>query len=979
MRKRFVKVVLFGALTFAATTSFISCKDYDDDIKRIDNEIGQINQSLTDLKTAIGNNGVKSVSYDAATGTLTIVDSNDKSVSCKIAQNLPEYSLEIKDGKVVLKKDGSEVSSATLPSAEVADSFDPTKLTINAEGEVLYDGAKTGVKIPKATSSIASIKKDGVIIGYTVTENGVPSNFYIEDALPLTSLVFVPEAYLSGVEAMRATNLTYDKWTVNSQAVTEKGEIWNAPANPASNSNITPDMVAYYHVNPIGVTMKQISKLVLSADDKEFVGTRATNFNIANIDLEKCSITDGILKVVFSGNSEAIQKIDASKITVMNLQATVEVNGGSKIVASDYAAIYKSILKDFVLANAQDAGAHKAHLYGADATNTKAGLVGKAEDAITKDPICEVAYNDKNGIDLSKWVETHYTEWTDEATPKQIGTTDKTITNDKLADYGLKLVYKLSDYYQGDNKTLQSSFFANLNGSVLTAKVGDITEDPIAAVGRMPLVRVELQNASNGEVVNVGWIKVKITRGDVAGTDYPKACGDLKLQCVPETYELKFDEMNVHIYQKLGLTKEDFHAIYELKSASTNASGQKVATLKAGEYGEVVELNDADPNVETVCLAWTVTSADQVNAVNDNNGKLIATATYVPKNDKSRADVTITFTATVKTPSASFDPESKNIDYWYNEKNNVRMNVETPGTGHSCKFDVDVDNVFAGNKPTFKLIGGAESASADFQLDKVNYQYIFSADNKDVKVKGNDGKTYTLSVSVDGKKLYADNELVAVIPDYKLADNTLNPERSHVVYQQTPAAKAILNISAHDVAPFSAKMDVVLLNGCDMQLPMTDGKFNADFLRPINVTPIDGQYFVDATDDGYTVKVLDLVYLTDWRDYKFAKGTSASGVEYDGTGYYNYYEVTSIIADTDGITTNMNNNDINTKLLKDVNSNIKITQADGTVVGNYGTLTYKNIGSNVKAFKIKVPVTVNYKWGSVKTSVIMDVKSTEGN
>lgn len=162
MRKRFVKVVLFGALTFAATTSFISCKDYDDDIKRIDNEIGQINQSLTDLKTAIGNNGVKSVSYDAATGTLTIVDSNDKSVSCKIAQNLPNYTIEIKDGKVILKKDGTEVSSATLPTAEVGESFDPTKLTINAAGEILYNGVKTNVTIPKATSSIAAIKKDGV-------------------------------------------------------------------------------------------------------------------------------------------------------------------------------------------------------------------------------------------------------------------------------------------------------------------------------------------------------------------------------------------------------------------------------------------------------------------------------------------------------------------------------------------------------------------------------------------------------------------------------------------------------------------------------------------------------------------------------------------------------------------------------------------------------------------------------------------------
>ena len=931
MRKRFVKVVLFGALTFAATTSFISCKDYDDDIKRIDNEIGQINQSLTDLKTAIGNNGVKSVSYDAATGTLTIVDSNDKSVSCKIAQNLPNYTIEIKDGKVILKKDGTEVSSATLPTAEVGESFDPTKLTINAAGEILYNGVKTNVTIPKATSSIAAIKKDGVIIGYTVTDNGESSNFYIQDALPLTSLVFVPEAYLSGVEAMRATNLTYDKWTVKSQTVTEKGEIWNAPLSPASNSHITPDMVAYYHVNPVGVTMKQISKLVLSADDKEFVGTRATGFNIANIDLEKCSITNGILKVVFNGNSEAIQKIDASKITVMNLQATVEVNGGTKVVNSDYAAIYKSVLKEFVLANAKDAGVHKAHLYGADNARS---LVGKAEDAINAEPLCEVAYNNKEGIDLSKYVETHYTEWTDTDPMKQIGTGDKTIANDKLADYGLKLVYSLSDYYVGDNKTLQSSFFANLKGSVLTAKVGDITEDPIAAVGRMPLVRVELQNAANGEVVNVGWIKVKITRGDVAGTDYPKACGDLKLKCTPETYNLLFDEMNVNIYQKLGLTKEDFHAIYELKSSSTNASGQKIATLKTGEYGEVVELNDADPNVETVCLAWTVTSADQVNAVNNNNGKLIATATYVPKNDKSRADVTITFTATVKTPSASFDTGSKNSEYWYNNMNNIRMNTVVPGvTPNDCSFKLN------------------NEVSDDFKLDKISYQYIFSDKNNNVKVQGNDGATYTLTVAANGKELYANGtSLVA-----KIVGN-------NVEYQQTAAAKAILNISAHDVAPFTAILDMVLTNECSMRLPMTDG-----------------QFFVDATDEGYTVKMLDLVYLTDWRDYKFAKGTSASGVEYDGTGYYTYYGVESIVADIANITTNMNGNNIETKKLSEVTNKIVISQANSTVVGDYGTITYKNNGNNVQAFKVKIPVIVTYKWGTVKTAVYMDVKSTEGN
>lgn len=959
MRKRFVKVVLFGALALATTTSFISCKDYDDDIKRIDDQVSQITQSLNDLKTAVGNNGVKSVTYDAATGKLTIVDSNDKSVSCTITQNLPEYTVEVVGGKIVLKKGGQEVSSADLPAA--AAGFDATKLTVNDKGEVLYDGVKTNVKVP--TSSIALIEQDGVVVGYKITVDGKESTFYIADALPLTSLVFVPEAYLSGVEAMRATNLSYDKWTPLNQTVTEKGEIWNAPLSPKSNSNITPDMVAYYHVNPVGVTMKQISKLVLSADDKEFVGTRATGFKIADVDLEKCSINNGILKVVFKGNSEAIQKIDASKITVLNLQATVNVNGGTKTIASDYAAIYKSIMTNFVLANPKDVAVHNAHLYGADNTRS---LIGKAEDAINQEPMCEVAYNNKKGIDLSEYVETHYKEFTDNKELKPIGEGDKTIANDKLADYGLKLVYSLSDYYQGDNKTLQSSFFANLKGSVLTAKVGDITEDPIAAVGRMPLVRVELQRASDGEVVNVGWIKVKITRGDIEGTNYDKKCGDLKLQCAPKTYNLTFDEMNVSIYQKLGLTKEDFHAIYALKSSTKNSSGQNVADLKAGEYGTIVELNDADPNVETVCLAWTVTDVDQLKAI-DKDGNMIATATYEPRNDKSRANVTITFTATVKTPKASFDDGSKNVDYWYNNLNNVRMNVETPGSGHTCQFKVDVNNVFEGNAPSFKLVGGNETASADFQLDKIDYQYIFSAENKDVKVLGNDGKTYTLTVSADGKELYADAALVAKIID------------TNVEYQETPAAKAILNTYSHSETPFSAKMDMVLTNKCEMRLPMTDGKFNADFLRPINVTPIEGQYFVDATDNGYPVDVLDLVYLTDWRDYKFAKGTSASGVEYDGTGYYTYYEVASIVVDVDGITTNMNNNDIEKKLLKDVNANIQITQAGETTVGNYGTLTYKNIGSNVKAFKIKVPVTVNYKWGSVKTAVYMDVKSTEGN
>ena len=61
------------------------------------------------------------------------------------------------------------------------------------------------------------------------------------------------------------------------------------------------------------------------------------------------------------------------------------------------------------------------------------------------------------------------------------------------------------------------------------------------------------------------------------------------------------------------------------------------------------------------------------------------------------------------------------------------------------------------------MVGGNETASADFQLDKITYQYIFSAENEGVEVLGNDGKTYTLTVSNDGKELFADGASVAKI------------------------------------------------------------------------------------------------------------------------------------------------------------------------------------------------------------------------
>nr|WP_302830248.1 hypothetical protein [uncultured Bacteroides sp.] len=960
MRKKIVNVMLLGTLAFATTTSFIGCKDYDDDINRIDSEIGNINKSIDELTSTIGKSGVKSVSYDKTTGKLTIVDGNDQTHECVISQNMPEYTVAVENGKVVLKKDGTTVSSAELPAGATYEEFDPAKLTVNAKGEVLYDGAKTGVTVPQ--SSISIIEKDGVVVGYKVVDNGKESTFYIGDALPLSSLVFMPEAYLKGVEAMKATTLTYTEWTKNAYTLSADGETWKAPSS-ADASYINPDMVAYYHVNPVGVTMEQITSLVLTASDKDYVDANTRAFAANNVDLEKCSIDEnGILRVVFNGNSEEIQKIDASQITVFNLKATVDANGTSKVVASDYAAIYKSVMKDFVLAKI---GEVDTHLYGADGNDA-----GKAKVAIDADPMLELAYTQntlEEAIDLEKIVETHYKEYVDK--DNATASAEKSIANNKLADYGLKLKFSLSDYYQGENNKTNQSSFAKLEGSKLYAHIEGVTEDPIAAVGRMPLVRVELQDAATGKVVNAGWIKVKITRGEVGAESYVLPTETFDLQCDDKEFVLTYMQMNVNVYQKLGLTKNDFHTIYTLdKDATGNA------VLKTGDDGVVSELADNDPNVETNCLKWTITATDAQNAIDNNDGKLTATATYKALNDNSRGDVTIVFSAVVKAPSASFAADSKNPEYWYDglvKMSNVRMNTVVPGVApNDCSFSVNIDNVFMGNAPSFKL----NSGSADFALDKVGYAYIFSLENEGDEVLGNDGKTYVLHVA-------SETLLQAKVKGTAANEDVVKIVGHNAEYQQTNAAKAILNTYAHSETPFSAIVDMQLTNECGLFLPMTDGQFHADFLRPINVFGKDGNNFIDGTDGGSKIKMLDLVYLTDWRDYKFlANQTSPSGATYDGSGYYTYYGVTAIEIDNEvGITTNMGNGTLGKTLLSTVTDKITIVQANKDKADDTNVLTYSNIGNNVKSFTVRIPVKVTYKWGTVKASVDVTVKGTEGN
>lgn len=57
MRKKYLSALLFGALLLASAGTFTSCKDYDDDIKNLQEQINTVKTSLDELTTKVNNLG----------------------------------------------------------------------------------------------------------------------------------------------------------------------------------------------------------------------------------------------------------------------------------------------------------------------------------------------------------------------------------------------------------------------------------------------------------------------------------------------------------------------------------------------------------------------------------------------------------------------------------------------------------------------------------------------------------------------------------------------------------------------------------------------------------------------------------------------------------------------------------------------------------------------------------------------------------
>ncbi len=1039
MRKKFFSALLLMTLAVPLTGALVSCSDYDDDISSLRDDVTSLKSQLETTKSdleaqlttikgdfaaqiqaAVEGKADKSeveelkVSLDAAESKLQAqIDAINEAIEGLDAgkindaiETLAAVTGDVKDLKSdvdgIDQRLGTVEGNLKIQQAAL-DAFlkaiqsngyenvdeliaavkDAQSKIEEIQGDLAnYNGDITDLKSRMEKAELALKTLDSTVAGLSGQIDALTA--YIEKML--SGLVFAPDFYYGGIEAMEATTIKYTPIKLSNNSTLEKPEVetWG---NLKMDAYLTPDIVANYHMNPSYFDVTKIKSMKVVSDDKEYVeigNTRAAASAPSVVEGSWLNSKDGMLSATINLDANAV-KDDPSHVTVLAVQACFNgENGKDSVVTSDYAAVAKSTINNVVIA---DPLAEPFDPLKGICTLRKFHVYTYAKDAIAYAPTHDLVYNDPEGIDLTKLVQAHF---------NRNGSSMEQAMDD-VSKYGMKWEFAVSHYTAGGNKTSESAHIYLKDNHAIACTV-DASGKPQpgsqdrSSLDRLPMVRVTLVDTTKTEnnIVAVGFIKLKIVEKAAEPAEAIDVNFDGKgydLSCTDYNQTLTWAQIEDQVLGKLNMSKTEFETQYEIEE--NNGVVQLYANTENGpavttQYGTVKELKDADGHTTNV-LSWTVTADEIAKAVYDNTKNAYKTGVNLETGVKfGRKDHDITkpavyvwfHTGTITTPTATLANSTKIVEKWaatngalksgYDE---MHYYVGAPKEDKVLSFTQSVVKGFQGGKITLTTTG-----SDAFKSDALTYEYRFIVTDAHKEQVGLSGTKYTMSASVDGRELYATaggmKEIVAKI----------NGSTGVVEYDETgfygTYGQDLLNAASHnDLAhTVTATVAIYATNACGMPLPIENNTFDIKFLRPINVEGATGIAFTDAKDGSNKVDLYKLVTFTDWRDVwkdEFVKAPA------------NGYGVTKITPDVDDITTNMNNGTLGTTLLSSITKDItfkKVANAGESYGGvQFGQLVYENQGHATAEFVVRVPITVTYYWGEVKTYVDITVNATQGN
>jgi hypothetical protein len=285
MNKKFLSAILFGALMVTSTGTFVSCKDYDDDIDNINKELSTLKGDLSALQTKV-NEGKWITSLASATGGFTVTFSDGSSytitsgkdgaagadaVKWEIGTDGFWYKNDVKTEYQAVGQQGEAGNAGVSPFIGENGNW----FAYNTETKAVED---TGVS---AAGTSTYVVKNGD--NYELHVYNQTTGEYESIVLPATAaaaalnVVFMP-TYSDMQTRVVAINISAG------DDLNDKNHLWD------NNVSLTNDIVFNYRVSPVSIDLTKANVDLLVNE----VQSRAAG---SILDVADQSFADGILTV----------------------------------------------------------------------------------------------------------------------------------------------------------------------------------------------------------------------------------------------------------------------------------------------------------------------------------------------------------------------------------------------------------------------------------------------------------------------------------------------------------------------------------------------------------------------------------------------------------------------------------------------------------------------------------------------------------
>lgn len=995
MNKGLLKIALLSMVCASMPAAITSCKDYDDDIDNLDNKDQDLQKQISAIQAEIANlkstaeeaaKNAQQALADAAAAKQTGDDAAAAAAEAKalaelakqaadnakadalaaIQEQLKGYvsqstydadyqklqeQLKALDEKIAAIVPGTPggVTETTFNEAiqglqtqldalnkykelleslgdqlEVINTLQQTINTINANITALQNGANDfDERLGEIANDVAAIQ------GQLVTIN----------TDELRALVFNPVFYYHGIEAMWAPTWAYrDLELVAVDANGLNNKFANDAPVAGDSVFMTPDLVATYHMNPSKAEMPtDVKAYSFSNTIKNAQFVRSENVPVPTIysatvkngDVTvKANLKDGVLPYIATDG----------KATVLALEVKLAED---KVITSDYAALKPVYNYGFALANATEKD-HQTH------------WVTTMQEAINKENAdFYVAWN-STGVNIAEWVDTHYATDASRLAGNDIRWDDNA-TKNTVREQGFTYLYDLVGYQLGDNKTSESAhaalkvdgndcwFRPQMTKNGFQQPYG--SEQGMASIDRLPIVRVTLRDTVSGKNAAVGYIKVQIVP-DTKEDEYtviPAFVDNLgyTAQCPLQAYDksLEWWQVEEQIIETLGISKQEFEDQYtpdyvapqETMAGTTDTyvlkqfdkAGKDAKALDRTNWvGVAGKTENDEASSETNVIRWNITGDQAYDLFVD--GKATTTSvtvrfvkTYTVSMGINHSQtvhhyVYVTLTWTPKplnvTPTGELNNNLKIAEMWYKAWtgehggfDETHLNVAVPNNESTdpaeCTY---VSHLLYPWINEMKLaVTGVDPVYVGYDNANLTKYFNFDPTLDPSNVVGISGAQYVLTA--EGKTLYAAlvgtpavKQAIAVISDNNTTSyTTWGTDDPTVTFQETNYAKDLLNAFSHkELAKgqtLTGKIIITAFNKCGKELPLTNNAYNVRFLRPVNMDVKDGATMIDAHNSGSTIDLADYLSFTDWR--------SDDPMSFFSThrNYYRYYGLQSIV------------------------------------------------------------------------------------